>query len=102
MDGDQKPNVPAIPIDPATRARTSRERYRGFVRDYLERKLDQKAEEHDDPSSAEARKGRRAHRKEYLREYARWLWPHRYHVASVFLLALLVAGLQMVEPLFMR
>src|SRR5207302_165441 len=36
------------------------------------------------------------------REYLRWLWPHRYGVAALFFLALLGAGLQMVEPLFMR
>jgi ATP-binding cassette subfamily B protein/subfamily B ATP-binding cassette protein MsbA len=35
-------------------------------------------------------------------EYLRWLWPHRFAVAAVFGLALLAAGLQMVEPLFMR
>ena len=39
---------------------------------------------------------------QYLREYLRWLRPHRYAVAVVFVLALMVAGLQMIEPLFMR
>ncbi|MDQ3949364.1 MAG: ABC transporter ATP-binding protein/permease, partial [Gemmatimonadota bacterium] len=38
----------------------------------------------------------------YLREYLRWLSPHRFAVGAVFLLALTVAGLQMIEPLFMR
>jgi len=37
-----------------------------------------------------------------VREYLRWLWPHRYAVGAVFMLALLGAGLQMIEPLFMR
>jgi ATP-binding cassette subfamily B protein/subfamily B ATP-binding cassette protein MsbA len=37
-----------------------------------------------------------------LVEYLRWLWPHRFAVAALFGLALLAAGLQMVEPLFMR
>ncbi|HEV2445211.1 MAG TPA: ABC transporter ATP-binding protein [Candidatus Sulfopaludibacter sp.] len=41
-------------------------------------------------------------RREYLREYMRWLWPHRYAVGALFTLALIVAGLQMVEPLFLR
>jgi ATP-binding cassette subfamily B protein len=45
---------------------------------------------------------RRGKRREYLREYLRWLWPHRYAVGAVFLFALLTAGLQMIEPLFMR
>jgi ATP-binding cassette subfamily B protein/subfamily B ATP-binding cassette protein MsbA len=41
-------------------------------------------------------------RREYLREYFQWLWPHRYAVGFVFALALVTAGLEMVEPLFMR
>jgi ATP-binding cassette subfamily B protein len=41
-------------------------------------------------------------RREYLCEYLRWLWPHRYAVGALFVLALAGAGLQMVEPLFMR
>ena len=43
-----------------------------------------------------------AKRREYLRDYLRWLWPHRFAVAGVFGLALLSAGLEMIEPLFMR
>jgi ATP-binding cassette subfamily B protein len=93
---------PLLPVDPSTRARTSRERYRGFVRAYHEKRLDQLSDELDDPSSAESKKNRRKNRKEYLREYFHWLWPHRWRVASVFFLALIVAGLQMIEPLFMR
>ena len=41
-------------------------------------------------------------RREYLREYLRWLWPHRFAIGFFFLLALLAAGLEMIEPLFMR
>ena len=41
-------------------------------------------------------------RREYLREYLRWLWPHRFQLAGVFALAVTVAGLEMIEPLFMR
>lgn len=96
------PEQPLLPVDPSTRARTSRARYRGFVRAYTEKRLDQLSDELDDPSSAESKKNRRKNRKEYLREYFKWLWPHRWHVASVFTLALIVAGLQMIEPLFMR
>src|SRR6185295_2479469 len=36
------------------------------------------------------------------RAYLRWLWPHRYTVGALFVLALLAAGLEMIEPLFMR
>ena len=31
-----------------------------------------------------------------------WLWPHRFAIAGFFVLALLTAGLEMIEPLFMR
>ncbi|HYC49499.1 MAG TPA: ABC transporter ATP-binding protein [Gemmatimonadaceae bacterium] len=45
---------------------------------------------------------RQGKRREYLGEYLRWLKPHRAQIVAVFLLALVAAGLQMVEPLFMR
>ncbi len=93
---------PLLPVDPSSRARTSRARYLGFVSAYREKRLDQLSDELDDPSSSESKTNRRKNRKEYLREYFRWLWPHRWRVASVFTLALIVAGLQMIEPLFMR
>jgi ATP-binding cassette subfamily B protein len=91
------------------RPRSSRQRYRAFVDDYQQRRLDDLAEAAkngkpaDDPAKldppAPEPKGKR---RAYLREYLRWLWPHRYAVGAVFLLALVVAGLEMVEPLFMR
>jgi ATP-binding cassette subfamily B protein/subfamily B ATP-binding cassette protein MsbA len=94
--------------------RSSRQRYRRFVEDYRHRRLDALAEaEHGRPTPAsgggdatetatdEATR-RPGQRREYIREYLRWLWPHRFAVASVFALALSVAGLQMIEPLFMR
>ena len=83
------------------RPRSSRQRYRSFVEDYRARRLDevgQRQKEKPGEPSQEARRKRR----QYLREYLRWLWPHRYPVGVLFLLALVGAGLQMVEPLFMR
>jgi len=53
----------------------------------------------DAPTTGETPKARR---KRYLRDYRRWMWPHRGPVAIVFGLALVGAGLEMVEPLFMR
>src|SRR5688500_1959907 len=82
--------------------RSSRQRYRGFVEDYKQRRLDDPDAQTGDGAKdgdAERPKGKR---REYLREYVRWLWPHRIAVGGVFLLALLVASLQMIEPLFMR
>ncbi|MBC8002403.1 MAG: ABC transporter ATP-binding protein, partial [Opitutaceae bacterium] len=95
--------------------RSSRRRYRGFVQDYKEGKLgddsdngeNQKPENgpansSDEKSEAESKRERKGKRREYMREYLRWLWPHRYPVGSLFGLALLAAGLEMGEPLFMR
>jgi len=79
-------------------ARSSRKRYEEFVEDYKHRRLDEKVDE--DGGAPLAPKPPR--RREFLREYVHWLRPHRYALGAVFLLALIVAGLQMIEPLFMR
>ena len=98
------------------RPRSSRQRYRGFVQDYRQRRLDEiaDAQKHgtpapdpatpdgDAPPAPEQKSWRQGKRRQYLREYLRWLWPHRFAVALVFVLALTAAGLQMIEPLFMR
>ncbi len=55
-----------------------------------------------DEAAAKSPEARRLARRAYLREYLKWLWPHRLSVGVVFLLALLAAGLSMIEPLFMR
>jgi hypothetical protein len=68
--------------------RSSRTRYRDFVRDYRLRRLDEgagagKGTKRVDPSSqadqetfaATWRSLRRGKRREYLREYLSWLWP---------------------------
>ena len=90
---------------------SSRQRYRRFVRDYKARRLDAVAEDRgageagteaadaaDDPVRAKPH----ARRREFLRAYSGWLRPHRFRIAFVFALALAGAGLQMVEPLFVR
>jgi ATP-binding cassette subfamily B protein/subfamily B ATP-binding cassette protein MsbA len=41
-------------------------------------------------------------RREFIRAYLHWLKPHRARITSVILLALAVAAMEMVEPLFMR
>jgi ATP-binding cassette subfamily B protein/subfamily B ATP-binding cassette protein MsbA len=99
-----------------TEPRSSRQRYRAFVQEYRSGKLrDEELGEGESAQPGAPRPDeasgaphapdsprRTARRREYLREYARWLWPHRWRVAFVFLLAALHASLQMVEPLFMR
>ena len=81
-------------------ARSSRKRYNEFVEDYKQRRLDAKSD--DDGGPPPATPGRPGARRAYLREYLRWLKPHRNALGAVFLLALIVAGLQMIEPLFIR
>jgi len=81
-------------------APSSRKRYQEFVEDYKHQRLDAKAEvEEHGPAPTTGRPGAR---RAYLREYVKWLKPHRKELGVVFFLALVVAGLQMVEPLFMR
>ena len=74
-----------------SRRDSSRQRYREFVQKYKERQLDE-AGEASDAASAESRRPERGKRREYLRDYLRWLWPHRYAVGAVFALALLTRG----------
>jgi ATP-binding cassette subfamily B protein/subfamily B ATP-binding cassette protein MsbA len=102
-----------MPPKPSTPPRSSRRRYYAFRDDYRARKLDDGDEKRPESvsetettvstesSNAPPRSGK-AKRREYMREYLRWLWPHRFGVAALFGLALVGAGLQMVEPLFMR
>ena len=77
---------------------TSRERYRTFVGRYNRQQLDEASEpnESNDVLTPESRRRKQQKRREYLRDYLRWLWPHRFAVAGVFGLALLSAGLEMI------
>jgi ATP-binding cassette subfamily B protein/subfamily B ATP-binding cassette protein MsbA len=95
------------------RPRSSHQRYRAFVQDYQQRRLDDPADADktepqldgqaiDAADAQDHRSQRRSKRRAYLRQYLRWLWPHRLGVGVVFFLASLVAGLEMIEPLFMR
>jgi ATP-binding cassette subfamily B protein len=88
-----------------SRPRSSRRRYFQFVDAYRHGRLD------DEPLSAVSTKdfvevkpdkADPGKRRELLRMYIRWLWPHRFAVAIVFLLALVTAGAEMIQPLFMR
>jgi ATP-binding cassette subfamily B protein/subfamily B ATP-binding cassette protein MsbA len=92
-----------------SRPHSSRQRYSGFVEAYKARRLDAELDKaqhkklsDDAATPSEETVPAKAKRREYLREYLRWLRPHRYAVAGVFLLALVVAGMEMIEPLFMR
>ena len=97
--------------------RSSRQRYRLFVDDYLHGRLDEKVDEaqngaRPDVASIAENDGKtpslwrrirpRVRRREHLGDYLRWLRPMRGAVALVFVLALIRAGFEMIEPLFMR
>jgi ATP-binding cassette, subfamily B, bacterial len=94
--------------------RSSHHRYRGFVQDYKHGRLDDSEDGKDQKphngsvkgvegaSGLKSKPERKAKRRQYVREYLRWLKPHRYAVGALFALALLAAALEMVEPLFMR
>jgi len=118
-----KHGPPSRPSPKPARPNTSRERYGEFVEDYRHHRLDEKADAQSlltaTGADAAARTGApsavptgapsgvrppkpKGRRREFLREYVRWLKPHRYAVAWFVVLALAVAGLQMIEPLFMR
>jgi ATP-binding cassette, subfamily B, bacterial len=87
--------------EPVELLRSSRQRYRAFVKDYKARRLDAAADEAEKPKDSAEPKPR-AGRREYVRAYLRWLRPHRRSLVAVLLLALVVAGMEMVDPLFMR
>jgi ATP-binding cassette subfamily B protein/subfamily B ATP-binding cassette protein MsbA len=83
-----------------TRPRSSRQHYDAFRNHYRRGTLDEVAD--GTPGAPPAHGAPRKRRREYLRDYFRWLWPHRYAIAVIFALALGNAGLEMIEPLFMR
>ena len=92
------------------RLRSSRQRYLKFVEDYRLKRLDEEAAEKkplldggeagaDKPAEPKVDK---AKRRAYLKDYFRWLWPHRAAISVLLLFAVSMAGLSMIEPLFMR
>src|SRR2546426_3557289 len=91
---------------PPGQIRSSRGRYRAFIQDYKARRLDETADVAESPKAPDdpAAQGPqpRTKRREYVRAYLRWLRPHRRSLVGVLLLALVVAGMVMIDPLFMR
>jgi ATP-binding cassette, subfamily B, bacterial len=101
------------PLPPVERLRSSKRRYLRFVDDYTHGRLDldQQAGGDADIVVASPRGVFNAvrqalfpqgKRRQNLGAYVAWLWPHRFQAGVVFTLALATAGLEMVEPLFMR
>lgn len=58
--------------------RSSRQRYRGFLKDYKQRRL-------DDSADGESQPLERGKRRKYLRDYLHWLRPYRYAASALSL-----------------
>ena len=93
--------------------RSSRQRYRAFVEDYKRGQLDASTEAAKgikfltgDGDQGKGSNGKRPRfspkRRAYTKDYLRWLRPHRGVIGLVFVLALVAAIIDMVEPLFLR
>ena len=90
------------------RPRSSRERFTEFLKkfrrgDYAG--LGGKETEGESKSDRRSKKldpERREKRRDYLRQYSRELWPHWKMVATLLVLSLIVAGLDLIQPLFLR
>lgn len=54
------------------------------------------------PPSQPATPTDRSTRRRYLRQYRQWLWPYRWGLATVFVLSLVAAGLDMIWPLAIK
>jgi ATP-binding cassette, subfamily B, bacterial len=101
-----------VPSSPDSRPRSSRQRYGRFVQDYRAGRIDEVLEAAGKTPSLDGKAApvatpaikpeRKSKRRAYFREYIRWLWPYRFGVAFLFFLALIRAGMEMIEPLFMR
>jgi len=94
---------------------SSRRRYRDFVKAYREKRIevddDQPGQSPDDAAPAPSTKvkhpawafwRRPGTHRDYLGDYVTWLKPHRTEIGGLFLFAVTMAGLEMIEPLFMR
>ena len=81
-------------------ARSSRQRYQAFRQLLRQHHLDELPS--PEPDRAPPKRADKAERRRYLRDYVSRLWPFRRAVATLFVLALLAAGLDMIHPLFMR
>jgi ATP-binding cassette subfamily B protein len=79
---------------------SSRRRYQAFVRDYRARALDRVTEARSGETKAADEKS--GARRRFLAAYLSWLRPYTLAVVLLFALSLAAAGLQMLEPLFMR
>src|SRR3954469_20883154 len=62
-------------------------------------KLSESGSDTDRPAKPQADK---ATRRRYLREYRKWLWPYRWSLVTILLIALVTTGLDMIWPLAIK
>ncbi len=90
------------------RPRTSRERFAEFLKRFRSGYYSGMHGSEKEPESVSKSQRKklnpeeRERRRDYLRQYARELWPHWKMVATLLVLSLLVAGLDLIQPLFLR
>jgi ATP-binding cassette, subfamily B, bacterial len=83
---------------------SSRQQHNQFVTAFRTRQLDQEGVQGGSAPGSDTSKASpdRTRRKARIRQYLQWLTPHRAAASAVVVLALVCAGLEMIEPLFMR
>jgi ATP-binding cassette subfamily B protein len=94
--------MPVLPETRTSHPRSSRQRYRHFVREYRSGRVDSSGRTPEQRAAEGADRSADTPRRKYVRDYLRWLRPHRFGIGAVLALAFVSAGLQMIEPLFMR
>ena len=69
----------ALRLSLVNQPRSSRLRFREFRRDYQLHRLDDQPSGPDKPAEKKTsvKQWLKGHRRDYLRAYMRWLWPHR-------------------------
>src|SRR5262245_31701511 len=103
----KQPNaeVSSATASPERQPRSSKLRYLKFVGDYRARRLDEISEKENGEDKTEDKNGnkerpkglaawglKKGKRREYLREYLAWLWPYRFAVVTLAVLALMTVG----------
>lgn len=88
---------PAIGPEP----RSSKRRYQRFRDQQSKAKAKPESLLLGDAESPDA-EDRADRRRRYLRHYIRWLMPQRWGIAAVLVTSIVIAGLEMTQPLFVR
>src|SRR5438045_900227 len=83
----------------SVKATSSKQRHREFRATGID---PQSAEIVAAPVTAQRKLRDPAKRKRYLRDYINWLWPYRWALAGIFVMAVLTAALDMVWPVMLK